>query len=923
MNGGLRPLKKSLESGLGIRFAGATGDHLFYSTLTQTIFYGMFSAWVSHGTSKDPIRFSWKTAGFIISIPIIQSLFDQLTQSSRVQKLGIIETLNHACEALNRVNTEKFFENFNSDESIQYFYEPFLKEFDPLLQKELGVWYTPPEIVEYMVERIDTVLRNELNVKNGFANENVHVLDPCCGTGAYLIQVLRKIESTYQQQGKDGLIGDDLMKAAKKRLFGFEIMPAPFIVAPWRINEYLRSQGAKITGQSNSNQNRIGVYLTNALTGWEKSVTQKDLFYELQDEYDKASKVKLQKPIWVVLGNPPYNAYAKPNSDEETKLSEKYKQGLVTDWNTKKFNLDDLYIKFISIAEKCITKTGKGIISYISNYSYTTEQSFVVLRKALLDNFDDIWIDNLHGNRKASEYAPDGSTSETVFAMPGISMGIKQGVVVSLLVKKKTSTAHGKVRYRNDIDAGNATVRRRQLLNSLKDPKSESKYVLATPTQQNRYSFKPIYVDSKYYDWPTLVDLCSDKGPYSGLLECRGGVLIDICKDDLADRMKPYFDNNVTWQDLIESEHGMTVSRARFDPRHTRSKAISKETFQMTRIVRYGFKPFDNRWAYYSAVRPLWNDCRPNFWKQSTKNSKYLVSRNFETDCKGFPVFFSSVIGDQGYFTNNSKFFPFHNCLNKKGMLSKETTANLSEKSRLWLSHLGISDLVGNADNAEGPWYHALSICYSPKYVSENQEVLCVDWPRVPIPRKIELFEESILKGLTISKLLDLEDSDIDSVIHNDIRQFGLVQHNDLTINAGWGRKSKGNVTGGKGRIEFREWSGAEKQNLVRICRKLNVEVTRGFELLGKACDIYLNDTNYWKGVPESVWNFRIGSYQVIKKWLSYREDKIIEREILVPEARTVTNIVWRLMTLVLMGDALDKNYDNCCSNSFNWDDLY
>ena len=147
---------------------------------------------------------------------------------------------------MNRVDRRSFFDKFQESHAVQYFYEPFLEAFDPELRKELGVWYTPPEIVKYMVERVDTVLREELNLPDGLANKNVYVLDPCCGTGSYLVEVLDRIHRTLKERGEDALTASDLKEAAQKRVFGFEILPAPFVVSHLQLGLFLQNVGAPL-----------------------------------------------------------------------------------------------------------------------------------------------------------------------------------------------------------------------------------------------------------------------------------------------------------------------------------------------------------------------------------------------------------------------------------------------------------------------------------------------------------------------------------------------------------------------------------------------------------------------------------------------------------------------------------------------------
>ena len=114
----------------------------------------------------------------------IRALFDQLAATTKLKSLGLVEPLDWASMTLNRVDRTVFFSTFDEGHAVQYFYEPFLQQFDPELRKELGVWYTPPEVVKYMVARVDAELRQELGIADGLADPRVYVLDPCCGTGA-------------------------------------------------------------------------------------------------------------------------------------------------------------------------------------------------------------------------------------------------------------------------------------------------------------------------------------------------------------------------------------------------------------------------------------------------------------------------------------------------------------------------------------------------------------------------------------------------------------------------------------------------------------------------------------------------------------------------------------------------------------------
>ncbi|MBI4566897.1 MAG: N-6 DNA methylase, partial [Planctomycetes bacterium] len=245
------------------------GERFFRSTLVQTLFYGVFSAWVLwHRERADRTdRFDWKTAGWTLRVPFIRDLYEHLATPSKLGALGLVEVLDWTNAALNRVNRGEFFARFLEEHAVQYFYEPFLEAFDPDLRREYGVWYTPPEIVKFQVDRVDAVLREELGLSDGLADPSVVILDPCCGTGAYLVEVLRRIAETLRRNGGDALVAADLKKAATTRVFGFEILSAPFVIAHLQIGLLLHNYSAPLSSNGGDYE-RVGVYFTNALTGW-------------------------------------------------------------------------------------------------------------------------------------------------------------------------------------------------------------------------------------------------------------------------------------------------------------------------------------------------------------------------------------------------------------------------------------------------------------------------------------------------------------------------------------------------------------------------------------------------------------------------------------------------------------------------------
>ena len=283
---------------------------------------------------------------------------------------------------------------------------------------------------------LDTVLREELNLPEGLANKNVYVLDPCCGTGSYLVEVLDRIHRTLKERGEDALTASDLKEAAQKRVFGFEILPAPFVVSHLQLGLFLQNMGAPL---SEKPRERVGVYLTNALTGWEppKGPKQRLIFPELEEERDAAERVKLDVPILVILGNPPYNSFAGiARMEEERDLSEAYRTTRQAPAPQGQ-GLNDLYVRFFRMAERRIVqKTGRGVVCLISNYSWLDGLSFTGMRERYLEAFDRIWIDCLNGDKyKTGKLTPEGEPDPSVFSTEFNREGIQVGTAIALLVR--------------------------------------------------------------------------------------------------------------------------------------------------------------------------------------------------------------------------------------------------------------------------------------------------------------------------------------------------------------------------------------------------------------------------------------------------------------------------------------------------------
>lgn len=905
---GLAGVRDALEEALGMTFEGEKGEHFFRSTLVQTLFYGMFSAWVLWAKQHPgrTARFDWATADKHLSVPIVRKLFREVADPASMDSLGLTEVLDWATAALNRVERGRFFETFQEKHAVQYFYEPFLEEFDPELRKELGVWYTPSEIVEYMVARVDRVLREELGRPDGLADPDVYVLDPCCGTGAYLVAVLNRIAETLRDKGGDALLAQDLKDAAMHRVFGFELLPAPFVVAHLQLGLLLQQWKAPF-----ANRERAGVYLTNALTGWEPPVKPKRLpFLELEQERDAADVVKRERTILVILGNPPYNSFAGiANVEEERGLSDAYRTVKAVPAPQGQ-GLNDLYVRFFRMAERRIVKTGEGAVCFISNYSWLDGLSFTGMRERYREVFDRIWVDNLNGDKyKTGKLTPEGLPDPSVFSTEFNREGIQVGTAVSLLVRKRESGGAAEVRYRSLW----GRAKREELLEG-KDHDGETPYQKVEPVAALGLPFAPAAVEANYLSWPLLPELFPVSFP--GVKTSRDDVVVDIDRERLVERMRQYFDPEVTHDEMRRIAPGAMERTARFRAEETRDY-LRKRGFRPENVVRFCYRPMDVRWLYWEQETKLLDEKRSEYEPHVFAGNRWLFTTGRTRKSIVEPAQVSTVATDLNCLDSGARGIPELLAGDEAalpGSPQASTHANLGDDARQYVEDWG----VGVATLFD----HCLSVLHSERFRAQNTHAIRSNWPRIPLPASHELLAASAALGREVAALLDCEQSVAGvtaGAVRMDLRTIGVLSAaegvldpaaGDLDLTAGWGHAGKGGITmPAKGTLTEREYTAEERESMGALAGLLGASTF----------DVYLNGKAYWRNIPAAVWEYTLGGYQVIKKWLSYRERELLGRGISKDEARHVTEMARRIAALVAMGPALDANYEAVKRNPHPW----
>jgi predicted helicase len=422
----------------------------FADLYAQTLAYGLFAA---RCYAPNAARFTRHDAAHIIpdAIPFLKRLLGTLTTHTLEPELEWL--LDDLASLLERAEMPTILQDFGKragrEDPVVHFYEDFLAAYDPTLREVRGVYYTPEPVVQFIVRAVDTVLRREFGMQ-GLMDERALVLDPACGTGSFLYEIVRQVHAQVCQHLGAGQWADYARQQLLPRLFGFELLMAPYTIAHLKLALELQHLGAPPN-------ERLRIYLTNAL---EPAVKTSELLLGefITREANEAAEVKREKPILVVLGNPPYSGHSANRSYVEVsetiggrtrkrkqptwigKLLEDYKQvdGQPLEEKNPKWLQDD-YVKFIRFAEWRIEQTGQGVVAFITNHAYLDNPTFRGMRARLLRTFQRLYIVNLHGNARRKERAPNGSPDENLF-------DIQQGVAILIAIRKpnKFPSAVGK-----------------------------------------------------------------------------------------------------------------------------------------------------------------------------------------------------------------------------------------------------------------------------------------------------------------------------------------------------------------------------------------------------------------------------------------------------------------------------------------------
>ena len=632
----------------------------------------------------------------------------------------------------------------------------------------------------------------------------------------------------------------------------------------------------------------------------------------------------------MVLGNPPYNGFAGVAVKEERDMTDAYRAG-VGDLKPQGQGLNDLYVRFFRMAERCIAERPPrhGVVCFISNYSWLDGLSFPVMREHYLRAFDQVWIDCLNGDKyKTGKQTPDGKPDPSVFSTEHNREGIQVGTAVALLVRKAEHQGPATVHFRHLW----GQTKRADLLASVEGIGPE-RYEAVTPARALGLPFRPMAAEQGYLGWPLLTSIFPVSFP--GVQTGRDDLLVDIDLNGLTERMRRYFDPKTSHEDMRAIDARALTDSARFQAVLVREQ-LQKRGILSENFLRFAYRPFDNRWLYWEPLTKLIDE----------KRSEYVPHVGHDNPCfaavqqnrKEYdPPYLTASLGCRHIIERGANMFPLllRGWSEKGGVFADEARAmrrvgdrfvNLSDAALFYLNSLG------SVADAPHLFHHAAAVLHAPAFAEDNSGSLRQDWPRIPLPASRDALLASADLGRQVAALLDTE-TPVDRVTAGkprpELKGIGVVARvgggsltaAELEVTARWGVAGKGGVCmPGKGKLNARAYTDDERTALREGAAALGLDESAALACLGeKTFDVYLNEAAYWRNVPARVWSYTLGGYQVVKKWLSYREKALLGRGLTGEEATEVRNMVRRIAALLLLHPALDANYRAVKADPYLW----
>ena len=894
------------------------GAEEFSDIFAQTLTYGMFAARLNDPT---PETFTRHEAMDRIprTNPFLHELFSYVALKIEDQLVWIVDDLADLFRSVNVAKLMRDYRRTGADPMI-HFYEDFLAAYDAGLRKDRGVWYTPIQVVKFIVGAADWALRKRFDLKDGLADKSkteisveevaphgkrmvrkvkktvhrVQLLDPATGTGTFLAEAIRQIHAKFaHNEGMwPGYVESDLLP----RLNGFELLMASYTMAHIKIDFALRETFGKCcqcdtvansnsqfqletgnTGNGNTSslatlpplKQRFNVFLTDSLSDWHKELPGGLFASTLAPEQKGADEVKRDTPVMVVLGNPPYNVSSTNKSDWIQNLVADYKKNL----NERKINLDDDYIKFIRLGQHYVDKNEEGIIAYITNNSYLDGITHRQMRKSLMESFDEIYVLNLHGNARKKEVAPDGGKDENVF-------NIMQGVAITLFVKCKGSTGLTRLtglkdETKNLVNPVNPVKNNCRVYYADLWGKKKEKLVVLDEATMESIEWKELKLTEPYYFFVpkdfALEDEYNEGFSVSELFSVNNSG-IQTKRDKVVYRYEVR-DIKMVVSDFAKCSE-MEIRQRYALPADGRDWTVAWAKDDVSKgggqFVNVHYHPFDKRWTYFTGHTSgfMAYPRMPASGHMLCDNVALLAVRNSRGDLANNYFVADTIVDKDGVSSlDNCRFFPLY--LYEENMGKMEKKANLDKdivaKIAAILNPVNPVNPVKETPSPEDIFDYIYGVLHSPAYRTKFKEFLKVDFPRIPYPKGLGEFERFRAAGRELRAVHLMKDAE--PSLFEARGRFPVAGDNVVEV------------------VKCCQCDNVANSNIQFQLR--NGELGMGNIGTGNigntgnnsCCRVYINSTQYFDNVPLEAWEQAIGGYRPAEKYLKDRKNRALSQE--------------------------------------------
>jgi predicted helicase len=842
----------------------------FADMFAQTLAYGLFTARANHD-GNEPFRRHDAAYEIPRSNPFLRKLFAAITGPELDEEpyVGLVDDLTQLLDASNMVS---IFAEFGTrgprEDPVVHFYETFLSAYDPTVREMRGVYYTPEPVVSYIVRSVDRLLRQSFHCPAGLADQGVVtfktdgkddrevttprvlVLDPACGTGTFLYSVVDLIRQQFEDRDDAGKWAAFAREQLIPRLFGFEILMAPYTVAHLKLALQLAGQDLPVSKRADwsyefDSAERLSIYLTNTL---EEALKKSEVLLGayISEEANAAADIKRELPILVVLGNPPYSGHSANRGDWITDLVRDYSRGVPgMDKPAQAKWLQDDYVKFLRFGQWRIERSGSGVLAFITNHAYLDNPTFRGMRKELMKTFDDIYVLNLHGNTNRKEVAPDGTEDKNVF-------DIRQGVAIGLFIRSTGSDEPARVHHAdlwgnriakydwlsgNDVDTTDWT----QL-----EPRGPQ-YLFIPEDHDLRDEYE------RGWRLPEIMSLGGD--PAAGVVTTHDSFAISWTKEDAISKVERFL---ATKDEASARELWKLCGQSQWN--YDRAKTRLSTGEWRKNVVPILYRPFDCRATVWDSDVAVHRRERVMQHMLAGPNIGLLTTRSVEI-AQGFQhVFCTTTVASHHSVSSKEVNFLFPLYLYPEGLEEGRRIPNIApafiEALQAALGLRFVADGRGDLATTIGPediLDYVYAILHSPGYRERYDEFLRKDFPRIPLVTDLAILQELAPLGRELLGLHQLHIEPVGPAMTN----FPVPGSN--VVERGYPKFVESPV------VDDHSSDGR----------------------------IYINEQQYFGRVPKAVWDCEIGGYKVCDRWLRDRRGMPLTHRDLTTYERIILAIDW------------------------------